>query len=69
MDGGKREIEFAPAMQGDAAIDAGGGKVQVEFDRLIEVGNRSIIAILFIPDEAAVAVDIGIRETESDRPI
>src|ERR1700738_4120301 len=69
MDGGEREIEFAPAMQGDAAIDAGGGKVGVEFDSLSEVGNRSIIATLFIPDEAAVAVDIGIGETESDCPI
>ena len=69
MDGGEREIELALAMQDDATADISDGKVRVEFDRLSEVGNCSIIATLFIPDEAAVAVDIGIGETESDCPI
>jgi hypothetical protein len=47
---GECEIELAIALQDEAAIDAGGGKVRVELYSLIEIGNRSIMAILFIPD-------------------
>jgi hypothetical protein len=47
---GECEIELAIALQDEAAIDAGGGKVRVELYSLIEIGSRSIMAILFIPD-------------------
>src|SRR5260221_6926147 len=56
-------------MQDEAAIDVGGGKVRVDLDCLTEVGNRAIAVTLFIPDQGAIAVDIGIGEAEPDRPI
>jgi len=37
-------------MQDEAAIDAGGGKGWIELDSLIEIGNSSIMATLFIPN-------------------
>jgi hypothetical protein len=46
---GACEIELAVAMHDEAAIDAGGGRVRVEFYNLIEIGNRSITATLFMP--------------------
>jgi hypothetical protein len=45
---GECEIELAVAMQDETAIDVGGGKVRVELHSLIEIGNRSIMATLFI---------------------
>src|SRR6266481_5847123 len=66
---GERNIELPVAMQDEATIDVGGGKVRIELDGLIEICNRPIMATLLVPDEAAVAVDIGVSEAESDRPI
>jgi len=47
---GECEIELAVAMQDEVAIDVGGDKVRVELHSLIEIGNRSIMATLFIAD-------------------
>ena len=66
---GERYIELAVAVQDEAAIDVGRGKVRIELDGPIEIRNRPIIATLLVPDEAAVAVDIGLSEAESDRAI
>ena len=56
-------------MQDEATIDISGREVRIELDGLIEIGNRPIMATLLIPDQAAVAVDVDVSETESDRPI
>ena len=53
-------------MQDEPTIDAGNRKVRVDFGRPIEIGNRSIVATLFIPDQAAITVDMGVGEAESD---
>src|SRR5258708_24571609 len=55
--------------QDEATIDIRGREVRIELDGLIEIGNRPIMAALLIPDQAAVAVDVDVSETESDRPI
>jgi hypothetical protein len=44
IDSGERNFELAVAMQDEAAIDAGGGKVRIEFDSSIEIGNRPVMA-------------------------
>ncbi len=46
----ERKFELAVTMQDEAAIDAGGGKGWIELDSLIEIGNSSIMATLFIPN-------------------
>ena len=37
-------------------LNAGGGRVRIELDSLIEIGNRSIMVAVFITDQAAVTV-------------
>ena len=69
IDSSERSVELLVAMQDEAAIEVGGGKVRIELDGLIEVGNRPIMPTLLIPDQAAVTVHTGVGETESDRPI
>jgi hypothetical protein len=50
IDAGEREFELAVTMQDEATLDAGGGRVRIERDSLIEIGNRSITVAVFIPD-------------------
>ena len=66
---GERDSELPVAMQDEATIDVGGGKVRIDLDGLIEIGNRPLMATSLVPDQAAVAVEMGVSEAESDRPI
>jgi hypothetical protein len=50
IDAGEGEFELAATMQDEAALDAGYGRVRIELDSLIEIGNRSIMVALFVPD-------------------
>jgi hypothetical protein len=50
INSGERNFELAVAMQDEAAIDAGGSKVRIEFDSSIEIGNRPVMATLLVPD-------------------
>jgi hypothetical protein len=37
-------------MQDEATIDVGGGKVRIELEGLIEIGNRPLMATFLVPD-------------------
>jgi len=37
-------------MQDETTIDVGGGKVRIELDGLIEIGDRPLMATLLVPD-------------------
>jgi hypothetical protein len=63
---GERYIELPVAMEDEATIDVGRGKVRIDLDSSIEIGNRPIIETLLVPDQAAVAEGIGVSEAELD---
>src|SRR5262245_36548256 len=63
---GERDGELPVAMQNEATIDVGGGKVRIELDGLIEIGNGPLMATSLVPDQAAVAVEVGVSEAEPD---
>ena len=47
---GERNLELPVVMQDEATIDVGGGKVRIELDGFIEIGNRPIMVALLVPD-------------------
>src|SRR5215469_5741133 len=57
---GERNVKLPVAMQDEATINVGGGIAGIGLDGLIGVGIRPIMAVLFVPDQAAVAVEFGV---------
>src|SRR6185437_4728437 len=55
---GTATVRLALAVEGRGATGGGAREARVDFQGLVEIGERAIVAALLEPDRAAVAVDL-----------